>query len=199
MGAPSPQPPLRPASNGHTCTVLPLGNDQDDTAQIRAAFAACNHGGTVVFPAGQTYYIATALHVDLTDVTIDWAGTWLFSADLAYWREHAFPIAFQNHRAGFVVSGARIALRGHGSGVVNGSGNSWYTAEEGETQPGRPMPFVWWNVSDVSVEHCKSLSRKVSLFLRQKVREMMERETEARLIVTTQSVSFRVPSGRSTS
>lgn len=29
----------------------------------------------------------------------------------------------------------------------------WYDAEEGTTQPGRPMPFVFWNVSDVNVEN----------------------------------------------
>lgn len=27
-----------------------------------------------------------------------------------------------------------------------------YTAEAGHTQPGRPMPFVLWNVSDVTVK-----------------------------------------------
>ena len=28
-----------------------------------------------------------------------------------------------------------------------------YTAEAGNTQPGRPMPFVFWNVSDVTVSN----------------------------------------------
>lgn len=148
--------PRSPASTGQTCTVTPLGGTQDDVPQILAAFEACNNGGTVVFPENATFYIATRLNPVLTDVTIDWRGTWLFSDDLDYWRNNSYPVAFQNHHAGFVISGERIRLDGHGTGKINGSGNSWYDAEEGDTQPGRPMPFVWWNVSDVLVEHCMS-------------------------------------------
>ena len=32
-------------------------------------------------------------------------------------------------------------------------GDVWYTAEAGVTQVGRPMPFVFWNVSDVTVDN----------------------------------------------
>lgn len=78
-----------------------------------------------------------------------------FSDDLDYWRSNSYPIAFQNHAAGFVISGERIHINGYGTGKINGSGNTWYTAEAGDTQPGRPMPFVFWNVSDVLVEHCE--------------------------------------------
>lgn len=78
-----------------------------------------------------------------------------FSDDLDYWRNNSYPVAFQNHAAGFVFSGERIHINGYGTGGINGSGNSWYTAEAGTTKPGRPMPFVFWNVSDVFVEHCK--------------------------------------------
>lgn len=73
---------------------------------------------------------------------------------LDYWRSNSYPIAFQNHTAGFVISAERIHINGYGTGKINASGNTWYTAEEGETQPGRPMPFVFGNVSDVLVEHC---------------------------------------------
>lgn len=149
--------PRQPASTGQTCTVTPLGGAQDDAPQILAAFAACNHGGTVVFPENATYHIATRLNPVLADVTIEWRGTWRFSDDLDYWRANAYPVAFQNHAAGFVLSGERIRLDGHGTGGIDGGGDAWYAAEEGDTQPGRPMPFVWWNVSDVLVEHCMSL------------------------------------------
>lgn len=147
--------PQRPASNGRNCTLTPLGDNQDDVPQILSAFEACNNGGTVVFPEGSPFYIATKLSPVLTDVTIEWRGEWLFSDDLDYWRNNSYPIAFQNHHAGFIISGERVHLNGHGTGKINGSGNSWYNAEEGDTQPGRPMPFVWWNVSDVVVEHCR--------------------------------------------
>ncbi|KAF3767566.1 family 28 glycoside hydrolase [Cryphonectria parasitica EP155] len=145
--------PRSPASTGKTCTLTPLGSGQDDVPQILTAFEDCNNGGTVVFPENATFYIATRLNPVLSDVTIDWKGEWLFSDDLDYWRNNSYPIAFQNHHAGFVISGERIHLNGYGTGKINGSGNTWYTAEAGDTQPGRPMPFVWWNVSDVLVEH----------------------------------------------
>lgn len=146
--------PRSPAVSSKTCTLLPLGDTQDDVPQILAAFDECNNGGTVVFPENTTFYIASKLNPVIYDVTIDWKGTWLFSDDLDYWRNNSYPIAFQNHQAGFIISGERIHLNGYGTGKINGSGNSWYDAEEAHTQPGRPMPFVWWNVTDVLVEHC---------------------------------------------
>lgn len=79
-----------------------------------------------------------------------------FSDDLSYWRNNSYPIAFQNHHAGFIITGERIHINGYGTGGIYGNGNAWYNAEEANTQPGRPMPFVFWNVSDVFVEHCQS-------------------------------------------
>jgi Endopolygalacturonase len=72
---------------------------------------------------------------------------------LDYWRNNSYPISFQNHAAGFVITGQNIRIDGYGTGGIDGNGNTWYTAEKGDTQPGRPMPFVFWNVSDVSVDN----------------------------------------------
>lgn len=76
-----------------------------------------------------------------------------FSDDLDYWRNNSYPIAFQNHAAGFIISGDNIKINGHGTGGIDGNGNAWYTAEAGNTLPGRPMPFVFWNASEVSVDN----------------------------------------------
>ncbi len=147
--------PTRPSNNtGKICTVTPLGGRKDDVPQILQGFEDCNHGGTVVFPEGSKYHIATRLNPLLYDVAIEWRGTWVFSDDLAYWRNSSYAVAFQNHRAGFIVSGDRIRINGYGTGGIDGSGNAWYTAEAGNSKPGRPMPFVFWNVSDVMVQHC---------------------------------------------
>ncbi|GAB1200721.1 hypothetical protein APSETT444_010097 [Aspergillus pseudonomiae] len=70
-----------------------------------------------------------------------------------YWRNNSYPVAFQNHAAGFVITGHNITIDGYGTGGIDGNGNVWYTAEAGTTQPGRPMPFVFWNVSDVHVDN----------------------------------------------
>jgi galacturan 1,4-alpha-galacturonidase len=57
-----------------------------------------------------------------------------------------------------VITGERIHINGYGTGGIFGNGNAWYNDEKAVTQPGRPMPFVFWNVSDVFVEHCEHMS-----------------------------------------
>ncbi|CAK7202401.1 hypothetical protein SEUCBS139899_005124 [Sporothrix eucalyptigena] len=155
--------PQGPESNGRICTVTPIQKLSsnhgtsvgivDDVPQILQAFADCNDGGTVVFPEGSRYSIASRLHLVSNDVTVDWRGVWEFSTNISYWRDNGYPITFQNHKAGFILSGQRIRINGHGTGGINGNGNAWYEAEQGITQAGRPMPFVLWNVSDVVVQH----------------------------------------------
>ncbi|KIH90318.1 galacturan 1,4-alpha-galacturonidase C [Sporothrix brasiliensis 5110] len=153
--------PRSPAADGRVCVVTPIrqqaettgfGADVvDDVPQILQAFADCDGGGTVVFPKGARYTIASRLNPVVKDVTVHWHGVWEFSTNLTYWRANGYPIAFQNHQAGFVLSGERISINGHGTGGIDGGGDSWYAAEQGVTQAGRPMPFVLWNVSDVVV------------------------------------------------
>ncbi|KAJ5539026.1 hypothetical protein N7513_007358 [Penicillium frequentans] len=140
-------------TTGNVCTVKARGHQKDDVENILQAFEKCDNGGTVIFPEDQSYWIATRLNPVLTDVKIEWRGKWTFSDDLSYWRNNSYPIAFQNHHAGFVISGNGISIDGYGTGGIDGNGNVWYDAEEGTTQPGRPMPFVFWNVSDVNVEN----------------------------------------------
>lgn len=70
-------PPRSPADSGKTCTLTPIGDNNDDVPQILEAFESCNNGGTVVFPEESTFYIATRLNPVIYDVTIDWRGTWL--------------------------------------------------------------------------------------------------------------------------
>jgi polygalacturonase len=159
-------------SGQNTCIVKANGHQKDDVPDILKAFKECGHGGTVIFPEDQSYWIATRLNPVINDVVIEWRGKWTvsksklylfltrqytdrikFSDDLDYWRNNSYPIAFQNHHAGFVITGHNIKIDGYGTGGIDGNGNVWYTAEQGTTLPGRPMPFVFWNVSDVSVEN----------------------------------------------
>ncbi|KAL5424830.1 hypothetical protein PMIN04_002932 [Paraphaeosphaeria minitans] len=143
------------------CTVHPGKiNATDDVPIILKAFESCNNGGNVVFPAGNTYHINSRLNPVLNDVTIDWHGEWEFSHDLDYWRNNSYHIAFQNHAAGFVITGDHIRIDGYGTGGINGNGQLWYYDERGNppvtpgaTRPGRLMPFMFWNVSDVSVKN----------------------------------------------
>jgi galacturan 1,4-alpha-galacturonidase len=68
--------PRLPFRSTFKCTVIAKGNKTDDTPQILAAFEECNNGGTVVFPADQNYWIGSKLNPVISDVTIDWKGTW---------------------------------------------------------------------------------------------------------------------------
>ncbi|KAK5726726.1 hypothetical protein LTR15_002614 [Elasticomyces elasticus] len=142
-----------------TCTVYAgKSNATDDVPTINKAFSACGHGGNIVFPEGQTYHINSRLNPVVNDVTIDWRGEWLFSEDLDYWRNNSYHIEFQNHAAGFILTGDHIRIDGFSTGGIDGNGQVWYYAERGNatvgaTQPGRPMPFVFWNVSDVTVRN----------------------------------------------
>lgn len=104
-----------------TCTVHPgKTNATDDVPTILKAFKNCNNGGNIVFPAGNTYHINSRLNPVLNDVTIDWHGEWEFSQDLDYWRNNSYHVAFQNHAAGFVITGDRIRIDGFGTGGING-------------------------------------------------------------------------------
>lgn len=139
------------------CTVHASGNQTDDVPTILSAFESCGTGGDIVFPEGEDYYIATRLNPVVNDVRIHWRGQWTFSPDLTYWRQNSYPIFFQNHAAGFILTGDDIWIDGYNTGGIFGNGNTWYVAEAaspvGETLPGRPMPFVLWNVSEVTVSN----------------------------------------------
>ncbi|KAI0482837.1 putative galacturan 1,4-alpha-galacturonidase C [Xylariaceae sp. FL0804] len=135
------------------CTVTPLGGSRDDVPNILEAFNVCGNDGVVVFPEGNNYTIAQKLNPVLNNCEIQWRGTWTMTADLDYWRNNSYYIPFQNHWAGIVFSGDHISIDGYGTGGINGNGDVWYTAEAGVTQPGRPMAFVWWNASDVTVRN----------------------------------------------
>lgn len=137
------------------CTVYASGGNISDVPAILSAFEQCGHGGTIVFPEGQDYFIGGKLSPVVDDVTIEWRGIWTFSPDIEYWRkpENHYPIAFQNHAASFVLTGDGIRIDGFGTGGIHGNGDVWYTAEAGTTLPGRPMPFVLWNVNDFIVNN----------------------------------------------
>lgn len=142
-----------------TCTVhAGPDNSTDDTPNIVKAFEQCGHGGNVIFPEDQTYHINSKLNPILNDVTIEWRGEWVFSEDIDFWRKNNYHIEFQNHAASFVLTGDHIRIDGYGTGGIDGNGEVWYYAERGNdtvgaTQPGRPIPFQLWNVSDVHVRN----------------------------------------------
>ena len=140
---------------GKECTVYPNGGTTSDVANILRAVSICGTDGTIVFPEGMDYYIASKLNPILKNATIEWRGTWTMSPDIAYWQQpqNHYPISFQNHAAAIVFTGDGIHIDGYGTGGIYGNGDVWYTYDAGNTTAGRPMPFVFWNVSEVTVDN----------------------------------------------
>ncbi|KAF2790444.1 glycoside hydrolase family 28 protein [Melanomma pulvis-pyrius CBS 109.77] len=147
--------PKRHRNGRRTCTVLASGKQQDDVPNILSAFAECGKGGTIIFPSDQNYWIAQRLNPVVDDVEIDWRGQWTFSNNLTHWRTNNYMVPFQNHRAAFILTGSSIRINGHSTSYthIQGNGDTWYTSEAGNTQEGRPMPFVFWNVTNVQVSN----------------------------------------------
>ncbi|KAF5011145.1 hypothetical protein FDECE_2709 [Fusarium decemcellulare] len=127
-----------------TCTVFARGEERSDVDNIIKAFDICQNHAKVVFPEDQTYWIDKKLHITLRDVTIHWSGEWMFSRNTAYWRHNSYYIPFQNHRAGFIISGDKIHVDGFGRGGIDGNGDVWYDEDKGKSTEGRPM---FWSVN----------------------------------------------------
>ena len=68
--------------NRPQCTVLANGGTTDDVPNILKAFSKCGHGGEIIFPNGQNYYIASKLNPIVNDVDINWGGIWTVSNTL---------------------------------------------------------------------------------------------------------------------
>ncbi|PQE07854.1 Exopolygalacturonase A protein [Rutstroemia sp. NJR-2017a WRK4] len=123
-----------------TCTVA--SGTGDATPAILAAAHKCNNGGTVYFPAGQTYTVATAL--DLTFLSsVDFAilGTIQFKDDLTYWQAHAFQYKFQTASLFWRFGGKDVNIYGAGTGVIDGLGNTWWKAWASNSSIARPILF----------------------------------------------------------
>lgn len=61
------------------CTVKARGHQKDDVPNILKAFRECGHGGTIVFPEEESYWIGTRLNPVVNGVSIEWRGKWTVS------------------------------------------------------------------------------------------------------------------------
>lgn len=64
------------AAGRKQCTVTANGGNVSDVPNILYAFDTCGHGGDIIFPEGQNYYIASKLNPVVNDVRIEWRGIW---------------------------------------------------------------------------------------------------------------------------
>ncbi|KFZ06536.1 hypothetical protein V501_07324 [Pseudogymnoascus sp. VKM F-4519 (FW-2642)] len=135
-----PFPHSPPRNPKRICTVL--AETADAGPSILAAARKCNHGGTVYFPPGKTYTIATVL--DLTFLAnIDFAilGNIKFKDDLTYWQAHAFQYSFQSASLFWRFGGRDVNIYGLGTGSIDGLGDTWWAAWATNSSVARPILF----------------------------------------------------------
>ncbi|KAF2223361.1 polygalacturonase [Elsinoe ampelina] len=138
LATPFPASPARNASK--VCTVA--ASSTDASPSILQAAQACNNGGTVVFPAGQTFVIGSPLDLTfLKHVDIFILGTVALKDDPAYWKSHLFVYAFQDSRLAWRFGGEDVNIYGLGQGTIDGRGQTWWTAWHADSSILRPHLF----------------------------------------------------------
>lgn len=104
-----------------TCTPTAGGIQSiDDTPAIHSAIITCGKGGTIVIPAGVTYYLRSML--DMTGCvgcTFNLEGTLKASDDTTYWNGKTAIILFNG------ISGCTFQSL-TGSGMIDGNGQASY-------------------------------------------------------------------------
>lgn len=143
--------------HGHTCTVTPLGNGQDDVPNILAAVDKCGRvpGGKVVLPYPYVYRINQRMTTQLENATLEIGGTLLFSDDITYWVNNAYRFDFQNQSTAWRVTGHDYVVDGGPHmGGIDGNGQLWYTwARDMGNVFGRPISLHIWNSTRATVQN----------------------------------------------
>ncbi|KAH8883532.1 polygalacturonase [Thozetella sp. PMI_491] len=114
----------------------------DASPAILSAAKECNNGGTVVFPAGGKWKIASKL--DLTFLkSIDFAilGTIVFKDDVYGWQDGFFAYTYQTAHLMWRFGGEDVNIYGLGQGVIDGVGQTWWTAASINSSVIRPILF----------------------------------------------------------
>ncbi|CAK7236998.1 hypothetical protein SBRCBS47491_009827 [Sporothrix bragantina] len=132
------------------CTVP--ANMKDAGPSILRAAHECNNGGTVYFPSGSSYTIASAL--DLTFLkNIDFAilGTIYFSDDIGIWPSQTFNYPYQTASLFWRFGGSNVRIYGLGKGVIDGLGQTYWTAMVTDSSVERPILFGTDGLHDSSI------------------------------------------------
>jgi galacturan 1,4-alpha-galacturonidase len=99
------------------CTPTAGGSSSiDDTPAIASAISSCGNGGTIVIPAGTTYYLNTYLDFSgCSGCDFQVEGLLKFTSDTDYWEGKTAMINVED------IDGLQIRSL-TGSGVIDGNG-----------------------------------------------------------------------------
>jgi hypothetical protein len=112
--------PTKPLNaRASTCTPKAGGSSTvDDVPAITSAIASCGNGGTIVIPAGSTYYLNSVLDfAGCTGCDFQVEGLLKFSSSTSYWEGRTAMINVKN------INGLKIRSL-TGSGVIDGNGQN---------------------------------------------------------------------------
>ncbi|KAL5520109.1 hypothetical protein ACEPAG_1769 [Sanghuangporus baumii] len=149
-----------------TCTVSPLGEGKDDTAQILDAIQDCGKNGRIILAHG-SFNITKKMTWELENSRVDLYGVLnvnidsavlcsnttdlqdsQFVPDIDYWLDESntYRVVFiQSQSSWFVVTGRDFEVDAHNQGGINGNGQPWWeyfqnhTREDGD---GRPLSLT---------------------------------------------------------
>ncbi|KAJ5437459.1 Glycoside hydrolase family 28 [Penicillium cf. griseofulvum] len=108
-------------SRASACTPAAGGSASiDDVPAIKSAIASCGKGGTIVIPAGKTYYLNSVLDfAGCVGCDFQVEGLLKFSSSTDFWEGKTAMIDIKN------IDGLKIRSL-TGSGVIDGNGqNAW--------------------------------------------------------------------------
>ncbi|KAI9691612.1 MAG: hypothetical protein M1822_007683 [Bathelium mastoideum] len=133
------------STDAATCTPSSGGSaSTDDTPAITTAIKSCGQGGTIVIPAGKTYYLNSVLDFtgcDSCDFQIE--GTLRASNNLNYWEGKTAIIYLKDITAAKVRSVT-------GSGIIDGNGQAAWDEFSTNSSYRRPTLVYTAGGSDIT-------------------------------------------------
>ncbi|KAJ5272530.1 hypothetical protein N7478_007655 [Penicillium angulare] len=129
-----------------TCTPVAGGSSStDDVPAITSAIASCGSGGTIVIPAGTTYYLNSVLDfAGCSGCDFQIEGLLKFASDTDYWEGRTAMINVKN------IDGIKIRSV-TGSGVIDGNGQDAWDLFASDSSYARPTLLYITGGSDITV------------------------------------------------
>ncbi|EJD40355.1 pectin lyase-like protein [Auricularia subglabra TFB-10046 SS5] len=138
---------LAAVATAKVCNLRPLGAGKDDTDRVLRAISTCGRGGTMAW--------------NLSHSTVNLHGVLSFNPNVTYWLDAANTyrvVEIQSQASWFVVSGAHFTLDAHGTGGLDGNGQTWWDYFATRTRldgDGRPISFTVFQAQDALIRNFK--------------------------------------------
>ncbi|KAJ5342834.1 hypothetical protein N7541_011958 [Penicillium brevicompactum] len=137
-------------SRAATCTPKASGSSStDDIPAITSAIASCGNGGTIVIPAGTTYYLNSVLDfAGCAGCDFQVEGLLKFSSSTDYWEGRTAMINIKN------IDGIKIRSL-TGKGVIDGNGQNAWDLFAKDSSYARPTLLYITGGSDIQISNLR--------------------------------------------